>query len=106
MITTFLVATLTSGYVWANDNNNDGGEGDGGGGAPAPTPSFPVPVYLAIYPDAPSWKGPLIIAYIGTFLSLPLIGPVTVMQNRVSAHWKRQKEAKKDAVEMQGMDRA
>jgi hypothetical protein len=104
MVTTFLMATLTSGYVWANDENQDGGAGTGPNGGDD-DPSFvpnPVPVYLAIYPDASSWKGPLILAYVGSFLSLP----VKVMHKRVTAHWKRLKKAKKDAVEMQGMDRA
>jgi C-terminal processing protease CtpA/Prc len=113
---TFAMATLTSGFLnpkFPSSNTYDGGS------MTVPTPA-PVehPVYLTVYPEAGSWQGPLIVTIIGSFLGLPFIGPAQVMQDRVSAHWKRLKEVEGSgrrfsqtpflpppAIEMQAMDR-
>ena len=92
------MGTLTSGYNYAEIYQ---------GGIPQnPDPALVFGVYLTVYPDAASWKGPLIITYIGSFLAIPKIGPVGLMQDRVAEHFKRLRKAEKAAVEMQAMDRA
>jgi hypothetical protein len=104
----FVMGTLTSGYISATELNGSCSGGGGGQGQDDDVRRLTGdgPVYLTVYPDAGSWKGPLIITYIGSFLAIPKIGPVGIMQGRVNEHFNRLKKAEKDAVEMQAMDRA
>jgi hypothetical protein len=91
------MATLTSGFASPTCQPPDPQQQD-----PQPQSCVPGTTYLVVYPDAGSWKGPLIIAYIGMFIGLPKIGPAAIMQERVTHNYK----ADKAAVEMQAMDRA
>jgi hypothetical protein len=107
----FVMGTLTSGFQSVTAATfvpqNGGGGGQGGQDDDFRRLTGDGGVYLIVYPDAGSWQGPLIITYIGSFLAIPKIGPVGIMQNRVAEHYKRlMKKAETPAVEMQAMDRA
>ena len=65
---------------------------------------------LVVFNGASSWGEPFIIVMVGTLLTMPLLGPVGILQNRVAAHFKNDEESDEgeddaEAVEMQRMDR-
>jgi len=86
----FFMAEVSSGFSVPADTNQDGGGPQGS-------------ITLSVFPDASSWKGPIIVTFIGGFLGLPFVGPVGVMQGRVSTYFKKLKAD--DTIELQTMDR-
>jgi hypothetical protein len=65
---------------------------------------------LVVFNGASSWGEPFIIVMVGTLLTMPLLGPVGILQNRVAAHFMNDEESDQgeddaEAVEMQRMDR-
>jgi hypothetical protein len=85
----FFMAEVSSGFSVVPANQNGGGQQGS--------------IELSVFPDASSWKGPIIVTFIGGFLGLPFVGPVGVMQGRVNTHFKKLEAD--DTIELQTMDR-
>jgi hypothetical protein len=92
---TFMLKVVTSGVM--NPSRDDSGRNAGYNHPDSPQQT------LVVYNGASSWGEPFIIVLVGSLLTLPLLGPVGVLQNRVAAHFKNdESEESEDDADSSG----